>query len=126
MSVRETKVIDGKAMIKLYDNVQVVGHVRVTDKKRLKVELVALDGIKSVHITHQYCTKAEPNNWKPARGALNIPIVSATKGKNPEPTTPLADLLVLLDECIKQSEDFAIEDPENELWVEQFEKGHTR
>lgn len=126
MSYRETRVIDGKAMIKLYDNVQVIGHVRVTDKKRLKVELVATDGIKSVHITHQYCTKAEPDNWKPARGALTIPLMSATKGQNPEPIKPLEDLLVVLEECIKQSNDFAIEDPDNELWVEQYQPGHTR
>lgn len=124
--MRETRVIDGKAMIKLYDNVQLVGHVMVTDKKRLKVELVALDGIKSVHITHQYCTKAEPNNWKPARGSLNIPIMTSSKSAPYEIKQPLSDLLEVLDKCIKQSNDFAIEDQDNELWVEQYQPGHTR
>jgi len=99
---------------KLWDNHKIIGTVHKSDRTRLQVELVAKDGVKIINIREWYLKKSD-NEWKPnGLAGFAIPILAPINGI---PTAAATELIKMMLETINQSKDFAIHDPEHEIWT---------
>lgn len=98
----------------VWDNCKLLGEVQKAPSSKLRVELVARDGIKYINIREWYMKKSE-NVWKPGLSGFAIPINLPIDGTIVAPT---GELMMFISKGINEAHDFAIQDEANAVWVE--------
>lgn len=97
---------------KVWDNCVLIDEVLKSPSTKLRVELVARDGVKYVNIREWYKRKRD-NEWKPGLGGFSIPVMIPIEG---EVTTPAMDLITTIQEALDKAPSFELEDEENAVW----------
>lgn len=100
-------------MKKIWDNCALIDEVQKSPSTKLRVELVARDGVKYINIREWYKKKSS-NEWLPGKGGLTVPVMVSIDG---EPVTPAIDLATVIEEALSKSTSFALEDEANAVYV---------
>lgn len=96
----------------VWDNCVLLGEIYKSNRTKLKVELVARDGIKYINVREWYMRKRD-EVWKPGLTGFAIPIALPI---NENIEMPAQELLALMNKGMEMAADFAIEDPDNAVW----------
>lgn len=97
---------------KVWDNCIFIGEVMKSDAKKIRVELVARDGVKYINLREWYKKKSD-GVWKPGLAGFAMPVAIPINGKVEAPSNELQDLIKT---ALEQAPDFAIADENNEVW----------
>ena len=100
---------------RIWDNRELIGELMKSSNTKLKVELVARDGVKYVNIREWYMKKSE-GVWKPGMSGLAIPIEIPIENKL---KWPMSEVIVLINAAFVQAVDFAIEDEANAVYAKE-------
>ena len=98
----------------VWDNCKHIGEVLKSPRSKIKVEIVARDGIIYANMREWYLRQRD-KEWRPGMKGFAIPVMIPIDEVKHYPADELARLIA---EVIKESQDFAIEDPENAVWTE--------
>jgi hypothetical protein len=90
---------------KVWDNCELIGEVMKSPSIKLRVELVARDGIKYINIREWYIKKSE-NVWKPGLHGFAVPVAVPIDGAVQTPTDTLCDLIA---KGLEKAPEFALE-----------------
>lgn len=93
----------------IWDNCWLIGEVAKSDRLKIRVELVARDGVKQINVREWYFKKTT-QEWKPGLNGFSIPLLIPMAG---ELVKPCDALIPLFKEAIDKSVDFPIEDKNN-------------
>lgn len=104
---------------KVWDNCELIGEVQKSERTKLRIELVARDGIKSINIREWYLKKSE-GVWKPAITGFAVPLLIPTEQGR---IAPAAELQKLVAEAIAKAPDFEIENEANAVWAVKKKRG---
>lgn len=99
---------------KIWDNCKFVGEVKKSASTKLRIELVARDGVKYVNIRDWYMTKKE-QEWKPGIAGFAVPIALPIDGSTQDVAR---QLLNIVSEAIGQAADFKLDDPDHAVWAQ--------
>jgi hypothetical protein len=97
---------------KIWDNCILIGDVFKSPSTKLRVELVAREGVKYVNIREWYKRKKD-NEWKPGLSGFAIPVMIPIDG---EVTAPAMDLITTIQEALDKAPSFEIDDEDNAVW----------
>ena len=103
---------------KVWDNCQLIGDVMKSASKRLRVELVAKDGIKYINIRGWYKRKAD-EVWMPELAGIAVPVLIPVDGSN---VASAEQLIKHMQEALIQAPSFEIENEANAVWYTPKEK----
>lgn len=98
---------------KIWDNCKLIGEVQKSASMKFRVELVTRDGVKYINIRDWY-KKRSTNEWKPGLAGIAVPVLLPIEGVG----EAAANLITMIQEGLKQSKDFALEDEANAVWLE--------
>lgn len=101
-------------MKKVWDNCILIDEVMKSPSTKLRIELVARDGVKYVNIREWYKRKRD-NEWKPGLAGFAMPVMIPMDG---EPDTPAANLYGAIEEALLAAPKFDLEDEANAVWTE--------
>lgn len=97
---------------KIWDNCKFIGEVKKSDRTKLRVELVARDGVRYINVREWYMKKSE-GIWKPGLGGFAIPVKIPIEG---QVVQPAEELIKLMQSVIEEAPDFPLEDEANAVW----------
>jgi hypothetical protein len=101
-------------MRKVWDNYRVIGEVTKSDRTKFVVALGTRDGVKYINIREFYLKKKE-QIWKPSLEGISIPLTYPIQ-EGTKILRPATGLMNLITMAVQQSPDFALADPEHEIW----------
>jgi hypothetical protein len=101
-------------MKKVWDNCLLIDEVLKSPSTKLRIELVARDGVKYVNIREWYKKKSD-NEWKPGIAGFAMPIMLPMDG---EVDVPAANLYDTIERALLDAPNFKLEDEANAVWTE--------
>jgi hypothetical protein len=102
----------------IWDNCEFIGEVQKSDRLKLRVELVAKDGVKYINIREWYL-KISTDEWKPGFNGVAIPLMIPVDGNI---THVFNEILDLATKATVRAVDFPIEDERNKVYAIKKEK----
>lgn len=107
------KIAIDPSMKRIWDNRIIIGEIRRSQGKIIRVELTARDGIKYITLRDFNC--ATNGEMFPGKGGITLPIaVPINNGENI--ITPFVELLELFNQAFKESESFEIFNEKNMVY----------
>jgi hypothetical protein len=100
---------------KIWDNCKLIGEIQKSPSTRLRVELVARDGVKYINVREWYIKKSE-GIWKPGMSGLAIPVQLPIDGNLANVAHDLTNMVL---DAVSQSSNFAIEDESNAVYAKE-------
>lgn len=101
-----------KKPTKIWDNCKGFGEVQKSDALKLKVELVARDGVKYISIREWYLKKST-GEWKPGLKGIAVPVKLPIGGNV---HNVMEELLPIIGQALGEVDEFLLADPDNEVW----------
>ncbi|NLD21644.1 MAG: hypothetical protein GX664_04060 [Bacteroidales bacterium] len=97
---------------KVWDNCKFIGEVKKSERTKLRVELVARDGVRYINVREWYMKKSE-GIWKPGLSGFAIPVKIPIEG---QVVQPAEELIKLMQKVIEEAPSFPLEDEANAVW----------
>jgi len=100
-------------MVRIWDSCELIGELKKTERTKLRIELVARDGVKYVNIREWYLRKKDVT-WMPSIAGFATPIQIPIEGSI---ATPMNDLIALIMQAVEKSSAFPIENAATAVYV---------
>lgn len=97
---------------KIWDNCKFIGEVQKSERTKLRVELVARDGVRYINVREWYMKKSE-GVWKPGLGGFAVPVRIPIEEHIVQPAE---ELVKLMQKAIEEAPNFPLEDEANAVW----------
>lgn len=99
---------------KIWDNCKYIGEIKRSDATLIKFELVSRDGVKYINMRDWYKRKRD-DVWMPGMSGFAVPLLFPIDGEKQDVAN---QVVAMIQEAIKQSTDFKLEDAEHAVWAQ--------